>query len=222
MLRLDIHVHSKYSPDSHSDIRDILRTARARGLHGLSISDHHSLRGSLKAMELAREEGIIVIRGMEVSSREGHILAYGVQEDVPEGLSAEETVERIAEVGGFAVAAHPYRFWSGLTEEVIRSTRFQGLEALNARSVAVHNRMSHGLAQDLGLPVTAGSDAHYPSEIGRAIVLVPEGLEAEEDVLVALQKGLGRVAGVSRGPLRTVTYVTKCVGEWLMRGFRRI
>jgi predicted metal-dependent phosphoesterase TrpH len=222
MLRLDIHVHSKYSPDSSSEVRDILRTAVARGLHGISISDHHSLKGSLRAWEMAQDEGIIVVRGMEVSSMEGHILAYGLEEEVPEGLSAVETVERIVDAGGFAVAAHPYRFWSGLKEEAIRGARFQGLEALNARSIAGHNRLSQDLAQDLGLPVTAGSDAHHLSEIGRAIVLVPDGLESEEEVLLALQKGLGRVAGVSRGPLRTVTYVAKCVGEWLLRGFRRI
>jgi predicted metal-dependent phosphoesterase TrpH len=222
MLRMDLHLHSRYSPDSSCEVRDILRVAVSRDLNGICISDHHSLRGSLKAHGMAREEGLIVVRGMEVSSREGHILAYGIMEDIPEGLSAEETVERIVDLGGFAVAAHPYRFWSGLGEEVVRRAPFQGLEALNARSVAGHNRMSQGLAQDLGLPVTAGSDAHHLSEVGRAIVLVPDGIDSEEEVLLALQKGLGRVAGVSRSPAGTIGYVAKCVGEWLLRGFRRI
>ncbi|MFQ5837189.1 MAG: PHP domain-containing protein [Thermoplasmata archaeon] len=222
MLRLDLHVHSKYSPDSSCEVRDILRGATARDLHGVSITDHHSLKGSLKALEMAREEGIILVRGMEVSSRNGHILAYGLEEEIPEGLSAEETVERITESGAFAVAAHPYRFWSGLGEDVIRGARFQGLEVRNARSVVGHNRRSESLALELGLPATAGSDAHATSEIGRAVVLLPDGLDSEEEVLLALRKGLGRTAGVSRDTVRTLRYVAKCVGGWFLRGFKKI
>ncbi len=222
MLRLDLHLHSEYSPDSSADVKEMVRAAARRGVHGLCIADHNTLMGSTVAMEMTKESDLIVVRGMEVSSRDGHILAYGIWEEVPAGLSAEETVERITEQGGFAVAAHPYRFWSGLREEVIRTSRFQAVEVLNARSVRSNNDKAESLAQELGLPVTAGSDAHRVSDLGRALTLVPEGPLGEEDILVALQKGLGRAAGASRSPYGTLGYVAKCVGDWALRGFRKI
>ncbi len=222
MLRLDLHTHSRYSPDSSLDVKEMLTTAVARGIHGISITDHNTLEGSVRALELGRDTSLIVVRGMEVSSRDGHILGYGLEEDVPSGLTAGETVDRIVDQGGFAVAAHPYRFWSGLGEDVIRGTSFQALEVLNSMSVTSHNQRVERLAQELGLPATGGSDAHRLSDLGRALVLVPEGLESEEEVLLALQKGLGRTAGTSRGSARTARYVAKSVGEWVVRGFKRI
>ncbi len=199
-----------------------MKLAAARELHGISIADHNTLKGSKKALELARETDFIVIRGMEISSRDGHILAYGLDEEVPMGLNAGETVEMIADLGGLAVAAHPFRFWSGLKEEPIRTSSFHAVELLNARSVAAHNQRAETLARELGLPATGGSDAHSLADLGSAILLVPEGLEGEEDVLSALQKGLGRTAGASRGASKTIRYVAKSVSEWITRGFRKI
>ncbi len=222
MLRFDLHTHSKYSFDSSEEVGEMLKTAARRGIQGICVSDHNSLRGSEEALELQEDHGIIIIRGMEVSSSEGHVLAYGVREEVPRDLDALETVERIADLGGLAVAAHPHRFWSGLGEEVTRTAGFHAIETLNARSVAIHNAKAEALAEELGAPATAGSDAHRLGDLGKAIVLLPEGLENEEDVLEALRKGRGRTAGVSRDRKRTARYVVRSVGNWLRRGFRRI
>ncbi len=200
----------------------MLQVARARGLHGLAVTDHNSLGGSQEALELARGSDLVVVRGMEISSRDGHILAYGVDEEVPRGLNAAETVQRIEDLGGLAVAAHPYRFWSGLREEDVRAARFQAVEALNSRSVTRHNRRAGALGRELQLPVTGGSDAHRLADIGRALVTIPKGAESEEEVLQALRRGEGRLAGSSRTFGRTLRYVGKSVSEWIFRGFRKI
>lgn len=221
MLRLDLHTHSKYSPDSSLEVKEIVKTATKRGIHGVCVADHNTLRGSSLA-ETLEVRGVIVVRGVELSSKEGHILAYGLREDVAPGLSAEEVVQQVVDQGGFPVAAHPYRFWSGLGEEVIRAVPFQGLEALNSRSVARHNARAGRLAEELRLPVTAGSDAHRLTDIGRTVVLLPDGLETGEEVMESLRKGEGRTAGASRGAGRTVHYVGKAVSGWILRGFRRI
>lgn len=222
MLRLDLHTHSKYSLDSSEEVGDILGTVSRRDIHGVCVSDHNSLKGSEVASDLGREHGLLIVRGMEISSAEGHILAYGIEEEVPRGLSAKETIQRVADLGGLAVAAHPHRFWSGLGDVVTRKAGFHAIEVLNARSIASHNHRAEALAEELGLPTTAGSDAHSLVDIGKALVLLPEGLESEEDVLEALRKGRGRTAGVSRDRRRTVRYVTGSVGNWILRGFRKI
>lgn len=222
MLKLDLHIHSKHSPDSALEIAEIVRTATRRGLQGVAVTDHNGLRGSEEARARAREAGLLALRGSELSTREGHVLAYGIQEAVPPRLSVEETVERIREQGGLAVAAHPYRFWSGLGEPAVRRCDFDALEGLNARSVAPHNQRAEGLAAALGLPMTAGSDAHRQADIGRGLLLLPDGLEDEEDLLAALRKGEGKPAGLSRSGVRTLGYVVKSVGEWIFRGFRKM
>lgn len=200
----------------------MVQTAKARGLRGLAVTDHNSLGGSRRALELASGPDLIVVRGMEISSRDGHILAYGVEEEVPRGLDAMDTLRAIEALGGLAVAAHPGRFWSGLKEEDVRASPFQAIEALNARSVARHNRRATALGQELGLPVTGGSDAHRLADLGRAVVTIPEGAATEEEVLEALRKGEGQLAGSSRTSGRTFRYVAKSVSEWVVRGFRKI
>lgn len=222
MLKLDLHVHSHHSPDSSSAPKDIVTTVRRRGLQGLAVTDHNSLEGSEAVRRPARKAGLLTLAAAELSTRDGHVLAYGLREPVPPRLTAEETVERIREQGALAVAAHPHRFWSGLGEETVRSGTFDGVEGLNARSVARHNARAEALARDLDLPMTAGSDAHRLADIGRGILLLPDGLEGEEDLLAALRKGEGRPAGLSRSGTRTLGYVFKAVGEWILRGFRKM
>ncbi|MFQ6012350.1 MAG: CehA/McbA family metallohydrolase [Thermoplasmata archaeon] len=222
MFKVDLHLHSKYSPDSSCEVGDMLKVAARRDIQGVAITDHNRLDGNEEAQRLAREAGLLALQGMELSTQEGHILVYGVQDPVPPRLTAVETVERVREQGGLAVAAHPYRFWSGLGEDVVRRVRFGGVEALNARTIQRHNRQAERLARDLRLPMTAGSDAHRLADIGRGLLLLPGPFAADEDLLAAIRKGKGRSVGLSRGPGRTMRYGVKAVGEWMLRGFRRM
>ncbi len=203
-------------------VREMLRVAARLDIQGVAITDHNRADGSEEARRLAREAGLLSIRAMELSAREGHILVYGLQEPVPPRLPAAEAVEKIREQGGLAVAAHPYRFWSGLGEAVVREVQFEGVEGLNARTTSRSNRRAERLAQDLGLPMTAGSDAHRLADIGRGLLVLADEYETEGDLLAAIRKGRGRPVGLSRGAGRTVRYVTKSVGEWMLRGFRRM
>ncbi len=51
-----------------------------------------------------------------MTTSEGHLLAYGINGPVPKGLPVQETIDLVHNGGGIAVAAHPYRAWSGLAE----------------------------------------------------------------------------------------------------------
>ena len=91
-MRADLHIHSCRSRDSSVTVVEIVQRAKALGLGCIAITDHNTLQGSRDAREI---EGILVVPGVEVSSADGHVLAYGIAEDVPRGLRVEETVERI-------------------------------------------------------------------------------------------------------------------------------
>lgn len=220
-MRLDLHNHSRYSTDARVAPRDLVALARRRGLDGIAITDHNSV-GALPEAAEAASEGFLIVPATEVSSQEGHILAYGVREAIPRDLTAAETVERVIALGGVAVAAHPYRFWSGLGPDVVRATPFPAYETQNARTLRRGNERARRLARVHGAGETGGSDSHFLHELGRAVTVLEAGPMGLEGVLQAIAQGATRAEGKDRGAGATVRYVTKCVGEWLLRGMRRI
>lgn len=113
-MRADLHIHSNASPDAHVDPIQILKMMKSRGFGAVAILDHNSIRGSAAASKQAKSVGILLIRGLEISSEAGHIGALRIEEEVPRGLSPEETVDKIHAMGGLAIALHPYRINTGI------------------------------------------------------------------------------------------------------------
>ena len=222
-MRIDMHTHSIYSSDSRLDPRDIVRRAKALGLDGIAITDHNAVEGAPKARDYAKEfPGFVVVRAVEVSTWDGHVLGYGVGERIPRDLSPQETVERIVAQGGVAVAAHPYRFWSGLGERATLGADFATYEVQNART----SRRGNGRAKELATKGRkggiGGSDGHFIDEIGRAVTILEDRFEKEDDILQALASRRTRADGRNRGPKATMRYVPKSIIEWIGRGFRKI
>jgi predicted metal-dependent phosphoesterase TrpH len=218
---LDLHNHTQYSPDSRVAPAELVAHARKSGLSGLAVTDHNSV-GGIREAEAAAGRGFVVIPAIEVSTRSGHVLGYGVRQAVPRDLSVAETVERIVALGGVAVAAHPYRFWSGLGEPALFEASFQAFETCNSRTLRRGNRRAGEAARARGVGQTGGSDSHFLDEVGRAATVVDSGLLPADDVLQALGQGRTSAKGIDRGAAATARYVSKCVGEWLLRGMRRI
>ncbi len=216
-MRVDMHMHSIYSADGEVPVKDILKRAKKIGLGAIAITDHNEIKGALEARKL----GIIpVIRGIEISSTSGHILAYGVDCKIPRDLSIEETIEKVHDCGGIAVAAHPYRYWSGIGEKNARSYKFDAIEAFNGRCKESSNIKARRLVEEINKPFTAGSDAHFIEEIGKAGIIV-DG-EGEEEIIEEILNGRVGIFGKSRSTAETLKYVRKAVGDWIGRGFKRI
>lgn len=221
-MRIDMHIHSRYSSDGKEQIEDIIKRAKSTGLGGVAITDHNSVKGWGEAVEPGKKYGMVVIRGEEVSSLEGHILAYGIEHKIEKGLSAEETVKRIKEAGGIAVAAHPYRVSNGLGEKVVKRVEFDAIEGINARSPSFINRKGMKLAEEMKRPVTGGSDAHTLDEIGKAYTVLPDGVKSERDVIEAIKSGNVSAGGSSQSSTVLIKQGFRKTTAWLKRGFRRI
>ncbi len=220
-MLLDLHNHTKYSPDSRVSPAELVAMARRLGLQGLAITDHNAVAGIQETREAAGE-GFLVIPGTEISSKEGHILAYGVHEVIPRDMPVPETVDRIAALGGVAVAAHPYRFWSGLGEEALGQARFSAFETCNGRTLKRGNDQAKAKAKAVRVGQTGGSDSHYLDEVARAVTSINSGVTDADDVLQLLGQGKIAAQGFDRGAGGTARYVTKAVSEWMLRGMRRI
>ncbi|MGD9963315.1 MAG: PHP domain-containing protein [Thermoplasmata archaeon] len=220
-MKFDLHIHSKYSRDASAQPSVILRRAKQMGLSGVAITDHNSIDGSFEARSLSKSEGVLVVSGSEVSTSDGHVLAYGVRELIPRGLSAAETVDRIRACGGIAVAAHPKRFPSGVGIQVAEKVKFDALEVLNGGSSKRANEAARKLAERLGRPGTGGSDAHKLDEVGRSYTLM-EGVFTEDQALDAIMKGPAGTGGRSRTVGESAVYSVEVLVEWLKGGMNRL
>jgi predicted metal-dependent phosphoesterase TrpH len=191
-VKVDLHIHTLYSPDSMITPQQLLYYARKRRLDGVAVTDHDRIDGALK---IARETDFLVIPGMEVSSLNGHVVALNVHEFIPKGLGADETAERIHDAGGIAVASHPGTFLK-ISLGKYTSSKFDAVETINASAIPFRysTKKSQKIASNLGLARVGGSDAHYGPEIGSAYTLVDSELDAER-IVEAIRKGFCEAAG---------------------------
>jgi predicted metal-dependent phosphoesterase TrpH len=191
-LRLDIHVHSNYS-DGVPTPEEIVQYCRNVGLDGVAITDHDTIEGSLQACRLASKD-FIVIPGVEISAKEGHILALGINKLVERDLSALETVNRIHQLGGIAIAAHPYDRYRRGVGDLILTVPFDAVEVLNGHTFT-NSKNPERMAWQAGLPVVGGTDAHSLGEIGNVSIVV------EGNPLEAIKKGEVEIKSIGTGRL---------------------
>lgn len=218
-MKADLHVHSCYSNDGRSTPQEIVDAAIEHGLGCVAVTDHNSFEAYFDIKDNGK---IIVIPGIEVSSKEGHILAYGIDRDIPRDMSIQETIDAIHAAGGYAFAAHPYRWWSGLGEKNTLTYDFDGVEARNARSVPGANKKSEKLAKRIGKPVSAGSDAHSPPRIGEGYVVLPDDLTTWQEVVACMMKGGLVCESASRHKVASLKYGYKSITQWMGRGFKKM
>jgi len=103
------HVHTTRS-DGSGTVDDVARAAAEAGLHFVIISDHLTAENAPLLPEPPRyHEGVLVIDAMEVSTREGHLVALGLSGPPPYQLGGEarDVIEDVARLGGWSVLAHP-------------------------------------------------------------------------------------------------------------------
>ncbi|WP_277541806.1 PHP domain-containing protein [Haloarcula laminariae] len=205
MLTVELHTHSSLSHDGRDPVELLLEQARAVGLDALAVTDHDEIEASLRAAELAPEYGLVGITGMEVTCEAGHVLALGITEAIPPGLSFAETLDRIREQGGLAVVPHPFQeSRHGVLDKISKAelATADAIEVYNSRLLTGHsNRQAERFARRRGLPMTAGSDAHIAEMVGQAVTTVDADEASVAAILDAIREGRTTVEG-ERTPWR--------------------
>ena len=196
-MKVDFHVHTCYSRDSLISLETVIETCQRRGLDKVAITDHNTIAGALALQEMAPE---LVVVGEEIKTPAGEFIAYFLEEEIPRGLSPQETIARIRVQGGVVGVPHPLdrlrreaMRWANLMEII---DQVDALEAFNARTTfPADNRRVEELARHRGLLVTAGSDAHAACEIGQAYMDMPP-FNGKEDFMQSLAQGqiVGRLS----------------------------
>ena len=144
--KVDTHVHTYFSgvsnykalrfPESITKPEKQVDCARKNGMNVLCITDHDAIKGAFEAKRYAEKfDDIDVVVGEEVTSADGEVLAYWLNEFVPPGLPIEETLDIIHDQGGIAVAPHPFSFYVPCLKDRIMDLDLEGIEVINGGHV---------------------------------------------------------------------------------------
>jgi len=216
-IRIDMHTHSEYSPDSRTPLAEQARAVRAAGLDVVCATDHNVIAGALRLREMA--EGFRVIVGEEISTRDGELIGLFLEREIPRDLTGEETIARIREQGGVVVVPHPFsrnRMYHLRREALDRLwPKVDAIEVFNAREAfAGDNRRAAVYAAERDLAGAAGSDAHRPAEVGRAYVEMAD-FAGRDDFVAALRAGTaqGTLSGTRVHVLTRYDRIRKWLGR---------
>lgn len=194
-MKCDLHIHSHYSYDSNSSIKEIIDTAIKKGIDCIAITDHNKIQGALEAIEYAKAKPILIIPAIEVKSRDGDIIALNVRKEIEKSLSTEKTIEKIKEQGGLAIIAHPFgdghAFKKDLKDFI---NKVDAIEVFNA-SIFTGNKKAKEFVKKHNLAFIAGSDAHEPKFIGRTYLEIPGDNLSIEQILEAIKNKNCEVKG---------------------------
>ncbi|MCD1296172.1 metal-dependent phosphoesterase [Methanocella sp. CWC-04] len=195
MRKFDLHMHSKYSRDGILDPETIVKIALKRGLDGLAVTDHDTIRGGLAAKKVA-PKGLEVICGCEVSTDRGDVIGLFLSEEIRSRCHID-VIEEIRSQGGVAIVPHPFdsmrgsAFW--LRED--DSRKIDGVEVMNARCIFRRsNNAAVDYADRYSLAKVGGSDAHFGAEIGNAGTLIPEDSDVRESILKNRTMAYGNIS----------------------------
>src|SRR5262245_58085030 len=164
-MRFDLHLHtSRHSPDSRMLPDALCRRARSIGLDGFVITEHDWLWTEDELDELREAHpGLVILAGVEVSTREGHFLAYGVRNpfSIPRQIGCADLCREVHRQGGAVVAAHPFR-WGQKFDEIIARQKpaIDGMELMTNNMDADCRRRSALTRERLGVTGLGSSDAH--------------------------------------------------------------
>lgn len=193
---MDLHCHTSFSPDSTTTPELLVERAREIGLDRVAVTDHGTVEGAWIARRLAPD---LVIVGEEIRCAcRTELIGLFLQEEIPQGLPLEETAERIRDQGGIVYLPHPYAY---LTWPDVRARRAlavaDAVEAFNSRAFwPGWNRRALRAGREAGLRLGAGSDAHFPGELGQAFTVMP-AFEGRRDFASSLDAATPVGRGVS-------------------------
>jgi hypothetical protein len=196
-FKIDLHVHTKYSGDNDSDPEEAILRAIELGLHGIAFTEHYYYEAS-EPVEILKDKyknSILIFRGVEFSTAEGHCLIFGVDTDTLsiKYASVKDVLRIVNQKGGVVIPSHPYRSVNSLGDLVRNVPGLCALEGYNGCNMHAYNVKAINAAESLKLPYTGGSDAHSAWDVGSCFTEFDEEVNTENFIEVLKA---GRFRGV--------------------------
>ncbi|MCC7569930.1 PHP domain-containing protein [Candidatus Micrarchaeota archaeon] len=185
-MNLDLHIHTEYSIDSQISLKSLVSECKKKKITP-GICDH----GNSRAHEVLHKMKVQFIPGIEIYTQQGHLIAYYTNDPVPNHLSFAEALDKIQEQGAIACAPHPFdtktypfikkKFRKSIgTEDETTMKKCDLIEVFNSRADKKANQRASEFSKKHKISATAGSDAHFPFEIGAAFIQTAEDFDIED------------------------------------------
>ncbi len=203
-MLIDLHTHTwPLSDDSFISPDDLVERAKAAGLDGLCLTEHDSVWDPHKVRDLAQRHDFLILPGIEVNTEDGHMLAYGLHGYAYGMHRVRDLARMLDQAGGALIASHPYRrnmpfyphdeeLWDLALDRARASPAYShvcALEAINGRGSRDENLFSWQLCSRLGLPASAGSDAHEAADVGSCATRFERPIRDLSDLIRELKAG---------------------------------
>jgi predicted metal-dependent phosphoesterase TrpH len=200
---LDLHSHSEASEDSRAPVEAYLNWIKLRHaerpLDGIVLTEHRQFNGGADYRHLEDKFGIMVLRASEVETNYGHVLVFGVNDDIVRRfdfanirLDAQTLIDEVARMGGIAVPCHPGRPNIGLCHHYETKPPLENVvavEVLNGGSRKGEDERSAALIERFGYASVGGSDSHLVSLIGLCATRFSADIRTIDDLVRELKTG---------------------------------
>jgi len=210
---LDLHLHSERSDDSRAPVEaylKILARKRAeRPLDGIVLTEHRQFDAARDFRALEDQYGLLILNAAEVETDYGHVLVYGVNQDILRRfdftnvrLPAQELITEVARLGGIALPCHPGRPTVGLCAHYETKPALEGVvavEALNGGSRKGEDARVQELIRRHGYKAYGGSDSHLVSFVGICATAFEADVRSIEDLVRELKTGSYRPVDFRQG-----------------------
>ena len=174
-LKIDLHLHTAEDPIHRIryTARELISSAADEGYDALAITNHHCVTFDRKLSAYARERGVLLIPGIEISIRRRHVLVL----NPPPGKTVSDftTLSAIRRPETLIIAPHPYfPNLHSLNGHLLRHLRlFDAIEYCHFYSPRINfNQMAIDVSRRYGIPLVGNSDAHFPTQFGTTYSLV--------------------------------------------------
>jgi len=208
-MKYDLHAHTAYSVDGSLKPESVIKIAKSRGLSGIAITDHNTIKGGIEAKNY-ETDGFEVIIGSEIKTDRGDLIGLFLTDEVFSRDMREASVE-IKEQGGLVVIPHPFDSFRGsaINPTVEDARMVDAIEVFNSRCLLPKcNKKALDLARKVGSGITAGSDAHYAREIGMAGIIT-----SSDDLKLAIARGQVEIFGKRASLLNYNRYLSLKLGR---------
>jgi len=173
-MKIDLHVHTKYSPDSISSIERIIKTAKRKGMDAVAITDHDTAKGWREALKVSKKLNFPVVLGEEIMTitdgrKTGEILGLFLNEEI-KSREPMEVIDEIKSQGGVVVIPHPFDNQRIALKNIKKYLKFiDAIEAFNSKvNSKSANLKAFEFAVENKIGTTGGSDAHIWLNVGNA------------------------------------------------------
>ncbi len=203
-IKIDLHVHTNRSDGTVSP--DIMANrAKKLGLDGIAITDHDVAITEDEVFYLADKHNLIIIPGVEITTKQGHILGLGIFETPEKNLDLRYVINFIRHLGGIVIIPHPFDFLRNGIGKYIKEIKADAIEVINGGVLLDRfNKKAFQFAKENSITMVAGSDAHDPDQLGYAYTIINSEEKDYEEVLKSIILGYTRPVGKKYGILSKI------------------